>query len=284
MNREEILNCIKECRDKGERINLQGADLSYADLEGVDLSYANLEGANIKRAYFRDADLKDSNLKGADLEGAYLRDANLEGAYLRDADLKEANLRGANLQGAYLSYADLEGADLSYTDLQGANLEGADLSYADLKGATLSKAKLAGANLRRANLEGADLEGADLEGAKLPNFSIVPEEGSFIIFKKVKIGSMDNAILKLKVYTKSKRVSSLIGRKIRVERARVLQAYNLDGSIIKDKDIIYSSYHGYNLTYKVGQKVKADKFNDDIRIECAHGIHGFLTFKEAKEY
>ncbi|MBO0084252.1 pentapeptide repeat-containing protein, partial [Listeria monocytogenes] len=73
----------------GERANLRGANLSYADL-----SCANLRGANLRGA----------NLSYADLSCANLRVANLS----------RANLRGANLRGANLSYADLRRADLNW--------------------------------------------------------------------------------------------------------------------------------------------------------------------------
>ncbi|MCD1885276.1 pentapeptide repeat-containing protein [Listeria monocytogenes] len=101
----------------GERANLRGANLSYADL-----SCANLRGA----------DLSGANLSGANLRGADLRRADLSGANLRRADLSGANLSGANLRGANLSGANLSYANLSYANLSGANLSGANLSYADL--------------------------------------------------------------------------------------------------------------------------------------------------------
>ncbi|HGG9165611.1 TPA: pentapeptide repeat-containing protein [Listeria monocytogenes] len=76
----------------GERANLRGANLSYADL-----SCANLRGANLRGA----------NLSYADLSCANLRVANLSYADLSCANLRGANLSGANLRGANLSYADL---------------------------------------------------------------------------------------------------------------------------------------------------------------------------------
>ena len=86
----------------GERANLAGANLKYANLEDADLEYANLAGANLGYANLEDADLasaslRGANLKDANLEGANLKDANLEGASLRGANLKDANLEGANL-------------------------------------------------------------------------------------------------------------------------------------------------------------------------------------------
>jgi hypothetical protein len=61
----------------GERANLRGADLRYANLWGADLWGANLRGA----------DLRYANLWGADLRGANLRYANLRGANLQGANL-----------------------------------------------------------------------------------------------------------------------------------------------------------------------------------------------------
>ena len=75
------------------------------------------------------ADLRYAELGGADLRGANLRYADLRGANLSYAELSDANLRGADLRGAILRYADLR-----YADLTDANLSDAKLSDANLKG------------------------------------------------------------------------------------------------------------------------------------------------------
>ena len=98
----------------GERANLKGANLSWANLEEANLSWANLSWAN---------------LKGANLSWANLEWANLEGANLSWANLKGANLEGANLSWANLEGANLEEANLSWANLKGANLKGANLDF-----------------------------------------------------------------------------------------------------------------------------------------------------------
>ncbi len=108
----------------GERANLRGANLSYADL-----SCANLRVANLSYADLRGANLSGANLSGADLSYADLRRANLRVANLSYADLSCANLRGANLSGADLSCANLRVANLSYADLSYADLRRADLNW-----------------------------------------------------------------------------------------------------------------------------------------------------------
>jgi hypothetical protein len=191
-----------------------------------------------------------ANLRGANLQGANLQGANLQEAYFRGA-----NLRGANLQGAYL-----QGANLQWANLQGANLQGANLQWAYLQGA----------NLQEAYFRGAYLRGANLQGANLPDFLIVPEEGSFIAWKKLR-----NAVIaKLEIPNDAQRASSLCGRKCRASFAKVLE--------LSSGDVGIGSHDG--TLYKIGETVKSDKWDGDIRVECTNGIHFFMTKKEAEEY
>jgi uncharacterized protein YjbI with pentapeptide repeats len=94
-------------------VNLQGADLMYANLqdaylEHVNLPGATLRGANLQGAYLVHANLQRANLVGANLSGADLALDNLQGAYLRGANLQGTNLMLANLQGASLDIANLD--------------------------------------------------------------------------------------------------------------------------------------------------------------------------------
>ncbi|HEF4749723.1 TPA: pentapeptide repeat-containing protein [Burkholderia multivorans] len=177
-----------------------------------------------------------------------------------------ANLRGANLRGANLSGANLRGADL-----RGANLRGANLSDAYLSGAYLSGANLSGANLRGADLRGADLSGADLSDVKNFAFQIIPEEGAFVGWKKLKNG----VIAKLEIPADAKRTSTPIGRKNRAEFVRVLELFGAEEGL---------SQHDSKTVYRVGEIVRPDSYNDDIRLECTNGIHFFVTRAEAEAY
>ena len=194
------------------------------------------------------------------------RRADLSGADLSGADLSDADLSRANLSGADLSGANLGRADLSRAYLGGANLSRAYLSGANLSRAYLSDADLRDADLRRANLRGADLSGADLRRAcKLPHFQI--PEGRLIVYKKVQ-----GKIVKLGIPVKAKRTASLVGRKCRAEYAKVLDIEG--GGDVETRGVVYA----------IGGTVVPDSYDDDIRIECTHGIHFFLTLKEAEEW
>jgi len=201
-------------------------------------------------------DLSEADLRRANLHEANLRGANLRGADLRRANLHEANLRWANLRGANLRWANLRGANLRWADLRWANLRGAELS---------------GANLREAELSGANLSEANLSEAKLSDYQIIPEADSFTGWKKLQ----NDVICKLEIPAEAKRTCSLVGRKCRAEFVRVLEG---------DGQSIDPSGEGQVLEYRVGKIVRADSFDDDIRVECSHGIHFFVTRKEAEEF
>ena len=195
------------------------------------------------------------------LQGEGGQRASLEEANLRGASLEEADLRGASLE-----EADLRGADLWGADLEGANLRGADLWGADLEGA---------------DLWGADLEGANLEGANLPHFQIVPGEGDFIAWK-----AAANVILKLRIPEDAQRTSSLVGRKCRASHVRVLEAYAPGSDEPLSSPGPYPGWWrgGERMRYTVDQITRADRFDLDIRVECTHGIHFFMTREEAEQW
>ena len=187
--------------------------------------------------------------------------------------LFELTCENNNIKKAVLT-AIKQGADLSGADLYGADLSGANLSRANLSRANLSEADLSRANLYRANLYGvnlsrANLSGADLSGAALPNFQIVPSEGSFIAWKKTTKG-----VIKISIPASAKRTSSLIGRKCRAEYVKVISGPGCGG---------FSPTKG-NSIYHKGEVIYADKFDPDIRTECTNGIHFFMTKEEAEQW
>ena len=144
-------------------------------------------------------------------------------------------------------------------NLRGANLRGADLRGADLRGADLLGADLLGADLRDANL-------TELQKGQL---SITPD-GDLIGWKKCNYG----VIVKLKIPSAAKR-SNATGRKCRAEFVEVLEVFGAETGI---------SSHDNKTLYVKGQTVKCDTWCEDRWIECAGGIHFFITRAEAENY
>jgi hypothetical protein len=192
------------------------------------------------------------------LRGAYLR-----GAYLGEADLSRADLSGANLSRADLSRANLSGADLRGADLRGADLRGADLSVADLRRADLSRADLR---------EAVGLESIQHE------YQIVPEDGSFIAWKKCQ----HDKNIKLEIPADAKRACNFINRKCRAEYVKVIGIYDMDKQLTEDKTAI--GIYDSETIYTIGEITYSDSFNPDMRTDCTNGIHFFVTFEEAKNW
>ena len=88
---EKENNTIKDTLEEAVRnnVNLENANLEYADLINANLRNANLENANLEYADLINANLRNANLENANLENANLRNANLENANLRNAKNKE---------------------------------------------------------------------------------------------------------------------------------------------------------------------------------------------------
>ena len=196
-----------------------------------------------------------------------LADANLARAYLADANLARANLARATLARANLARATLADANLADANLAGANPARANLADANLAGANLARANLARANLAGANLARAYLAGA--KGIKPPAFQI-PQEGELIVWKKLSGGNL----CKLRIPPEARRTASVVGRKCRAEFAEVLEgsgrSWRTDGDHVID--------------YSPGATVRPDSYDDNPLVECAPGIHFFLTKEEAEAW
>lgn len=161
-----------------------------------------------------------------------------------------------------------------FESVEAAVKSGAHLFRANLSRANLSEANLSGADLFRARLSEANLSGANLKIKQIPQIKIAPEKGSFVAWKKLR----NCRIAELLIPSDAERVNST-GRKIRVSYCRVVK-------IIGNKELYKSGVglHDKNLVYKVGKIVRPDSYNPDFRLECSHGIHCFITKREAEEF
>lgn len=230
-------------------INDETLYIAKVDAKYKEASRSVILGRAVRAAYLRGADLTGANLTGADLTGA-----GLWGAGLRDANLTVAYLLGVNLRGAYLQGADLRSADLRDANLTGAYLRGVNLTGADLRDADLRGAYLRGAR------------GASLAQART---SILPD-GDLIGWKKA-----GGVLVKLRIPADAKR-SNATGRKCRAEYAEVLETIG--------EAVGITTKYGPTTEYKVGETVRANKWDENSWNECSHGIHFFITRKEAEAF
>ena len=200
----------------------------------------------------------------------------VEEAVRQDISLKYVDLEDADLNGANLMDADLRFACLHNAVLTNANLSGADLSFADL-----NRANLSNADLRFSDLHNTHLDNADLDDAKINYLMNIPD-GEFIAWKKVY--SHENGkqyIIKLKILADSKR-SRATTDKCRCDKALVLEIQDVVGNKLDLTEIINNNFT--LCTYKVGEIVYADSWDENRFNECSHGIHFFLDRQKAVEY
>lgn len=140
-----------------------------------------------------------------------------------------------------------------------------------LKDAVEEAVKL-GASLDYASLEGANLKGAN----NIPYIALAcPSHGAFVGWKKV-----DNKLIQLEIPADAKR-SSATSRKCRCDRAKVLAITSLDETQ-SFESLTNRSYAP--TTYKVGEVVYPDSFDDNRWVECSHGIHFFINKQDAIDY
>jgi len=85
MNKKELDRVLEQHRlwlesggNKGERADLQGANLRHVSLQNVDLRYANLWNVDLRYANLRNANLRGANLLHINLQDADLRHAKFD--------------------------------------------------------------------------------------------------------------------------------------------------------------------------------------------------------------
>ena len=164
----------------------------------------------------------------------------------------------------------LEGAKTVLEVVKAALEAKKDLSGANLSGAVLLDANLSDANLSGANLRGANLRGAKNAGVAIARIQFIPEEGSFIAWKKCR----NSVIVKLNIPEDAKR-SHGTERKCRASFADVLEVIGSEMGI---------SLHDGKTEYRAGQRVTPDSFDENRWNTCGNGIHFYLTRVEAENH
>lgn len=139
---------------------------------------------------------------------------------------------------------------------------------------TLVNANLYSADLRGADLRGADLRDAYLRDARMDAHSIVPS-GDLVVYKLI-----EHHLIRLAIPKDARRMNAIGSRKCRAEYAAVLQITAPSGHDVTE----VTGGHNPSFLYRVGETVLPDSYDDDIRNVCSHGIHFFVTEKEAREY
>ena len=217
------------------------------------------------------------------VNGRDFRNVDLRNVCFGDYANEPVNLEGADFRGCDLSSTEFCYCNLVNADFTGANLEGCefiDCYFGDapvLKGAENIRARKP-----KSCHYSEDLYLYNIFNITMPLDTVGQE---LIVYKFLMARNSDEefevAIAKLLVPAEAKRIV-FKGSKCRCEKARVLDIYSID----KTRHFAYgfSCMYDRHFKYTVGEEVCADKFDEDAKLICAHGIHFFLTEEEAVEY
>ena len=143
---------------------------------------------------------------------------------------------------------------------------------------TVIEAVRSNAYLSNAYLREACLSFADLRSAKNTPFVpfACPSDGAFIGWKKVR-----GKLVKILIPADAKRCSA-DSQKCRCDKALVLAITDYDET--NPISEIENTYYYPYVTYKVGEMVIPDSFDEDRWNECSHGIHFFINKHDAINY
>lgn len=217
------------------------------------------------------------------VNGRDFRNVDLHNVCFRDYTDEIVNLEGADFRGCDLSSAEFYYCNLYGADFTGANLEGCefiDCYFGDapvLKGAENIRVH---ARKPKPCHYSEDLYLCSIFDIKMP----LDTAGQELIVYKIIIarnGYDELVIAKLLIPAEAKRIVFKYS-KCRCEKAKVLDIYSID----KTRHFAYgfSCMYDKYFKYTVGEEVCADRFDEDAKLVCAHGIHFFLTEEEAIEY
>ena len=237
----------------------------------------NIEIKNLDNNVIFSYDCENNNIKKtikeAVKQNVYLSGANLKGACLKDMNLNGVNLSKACLIGANFKNADLENANLEYTFAERANFYSVNFKNANLENANFWATNLENVNFENTNIKNIDIR----EAIHIPYIPMNLPEKEFIGWKIFENG----LIAKLKILKDSK-CSRATGDKCRCDKALVLEFQNINGH--KSQITEYTNYNYTECTYKVGEIVYADSWDEYRWNECSHGIHFFLDKTKAINY
>ena len=93
---------------------------------------------------------------------------------------------------------------------------------------------------------------------------------------------MNGVLVCLEVGPDVPRLNAIGSRKCRAASALVIGCYSSTGDMVPEARTVPAN--GQPLIYRTGEVVVPDRFDDDIRVECSHGIHFFITKAEAEAY
>ncbi|MCK9598636.1 MAG: pentapeptide repeat-containing protein [Sphaerochaeta sp.] len=293
-------------RVKGQRVNFAEAVIEDSSLEGACIHNGNFAKATMRHASMSRGDFEESTFNGATLSHSYMTGSYFRGCRFEGAAMRDIRAVGSDFSNGFFARANLSDANLSYSTLCGASfwlaiMDSINLTGVDGNGINLRQAMVTNANFSRANVSNVDLQGADVTGAiaregspvvdsihyetegeritkglkDLLDVAVIAPEGELIVYKALR----NDRIATLRIPAGAARVS-VGARKCRAAEAFVISIVDFTGHPF-DAGV---SIHDSSFVYRVGKTVRPEQDFVPRALQCADGIHFFLTRSEAVDY
>ena len=214
---------------------------------------SNLDDVNMKAADIFKSDIKNSKLCRIDFISSLLINCDCDNSSFFNSVMFRCNIWNSNF--THIS-------DFNYSKIVSTFLKNCVFTFSDYEDAFVD------CSMKRTIITPSE-----------PVETIVPETGSFIGYKKVRLDDDTCGVVTLEILEDSKR-SNGTSRMCRCSKAKVLY-------IIDEQNNCHKrgySFYDKNFKYEVGEVVEVENFDDYRFLDCAHGIHFFMTKKEAWDY
>lgn len=193
---------------------------------------------------------------------------DLSNSLFKNCKFVRCNFEKCNLLSATFENCTFEHSRLTCVDMTNCNI--ADSTFNDVAFSAV-------------NFASANIFDCSIDNVKTDNYTshwhiACPQEGAFIAWKR----AAGDKFVKLQICEDARRSSST-SRKCRCDKALVLGIYDENKTLLSDVTSA-RSIHNKNFVYEVNKIVHVNNFDDNHWMECAPGIHFFLTFEEAKNY
>lgn len=205
-----------------------------------------------------------------------VKNVNYSHSVLHARDFSNTTFINCNFDRCDLTSCNFTKSVFKQCSLRFANLHWVNFSDVDLRNNTLKGSNLRGANFHFALLEQSDLRDVIFDDTTKFFGNTCPKEGYFIGYKKC----FNYRIVKLLI-PKDARRSSATNAACRCDKARVLSITSIDETKSYREA---TSLNTSAMVYRVNEMVYPDSFNEDPWNDSTHGIHFFMTRKQAIDY
>lgn len=256
------------CSPGGVRAELNGVTIRNIDLSGINFNFVTF--TNVK---FWGVKMDETTFNNATLMGVSFINCNLSRSSFVNTELHKTNFTYSSLNDANLSCSRWFSCNLWNVSCVKSIWDVSNVFYTEFRECAFTGCSANGANW-------LNMFFTNVKDAPNTMPMVCPETGSFIGWKQAQYGE-NYYTVKLEIPEDALR-SSGTSRKCRCSKAKVLAIQNFDGT---DADVpcVYSKYCE-NFKYEVGKVVEEPNFTKDRWIDCASGIHFFMTRQEAIDY